>query len=51
MQNNPAMNSQSVHPVPAQEWNVEASGPTATDPRKPRVGEPPWIHAPAVVVE
>ncbi len=29
----------------------DCAGPTATDERKPRVGEPPWIHDLAVEVE
>jgi hypothetical protein len=36
------MNSQSAQAVSAMEWKADWNGPTATLPRKPLVGEPPW---------
>ena len=37
--------------LPAIEWNSDWNGPTATWDRKPLVGDPPWIQAPADGVE
>lgn len=38
------MNSQSAQVSPAQEWKADSIGPTATEPRKPFVGDPPSIQ-------